>query len=131
MPLFKKKFELSPRLRVGVGRGLAQNRILKFGAVICLVLALGLAVNAVRLIFSGIPQSSTASNDPQVLGASDTKNNSSNLNIELIDYKVAKGDTLFNIAQKFNISWTTLATLNNITSPFILKPGKVLKVPKN
>jgi hypothetical protein len=62
---------------------------------------------------------------PQVLGASDEQNG--NANLQFIDYKVQKGDTLFNLSQKYNISWTTLATLNNLESPFTLnRPGKLL-----
>ena|SRR5581483_2239445 len=125
MPLRKTKFELSPRLKLGVGRGYSQNQILKIAAVICLVLALGLTINAVRLIFS--KSSSQAQNDPQVLGASDVKQNDS---LQFMNYTVGKGDTLFNVSQKFNISWSALATLNSLKSPFYLKVGQTLKVPK-
>ncbi|HVY68055.1 MAG TPA: LysM peptidoglycan-binding domain-containing protein [Patescibacteria group bacterium] len=125
-----KKFELSPRLKLGVGRTYSQNQILKVAAFICLALAVGLAANAVRLLAGkGAPPQ----NNPQVLGASDIKPQASSTapnSIELIDYTVVKGDTLFNISQKFNISWTTLATLNNLKSPFYLKPGQIIKVPK-
>src|SRR3989338_492293 len=106
-----KKFELSPRLKLGVGRGYSQNRILKISAVFCLILALGLGINAVRLIFSG----GKTANEAQVLGASDSQTSS---DTQFVEYKVLKGDTLFNISQKFNINWTTLATLNNLKSPF-------------
>jgi LysM repeat protein len=65
---------------------------------------------------------------PQVLGATDIKKDI-NL-IEFAEYKVQKGDTLFNISQKYNINWATLATLNNLKSPFVLKPGQIIKIPK-
>ncbi len=122
MPFRAKKFELSPRLKLGVGRGYSQNQVLKFAAIACLILALGLSVNAIRLVFKD-----KGSSSPQVLGATDVKSAGS---LEFIDYTVGKGDTLFNISQKFNISWTTLATLNNLKSPFYLKPGQILKIPK-
>ncbi len=123
-----KKFELSPRLRLGVGRGYSQNQILKISGILCLVLALGLATNAVRLMFAGSSQNEAGT--PQVLGATDTKIQSSTAEVQFIEYKIQKGDTLFNVAQKYNISWTTLATLNNLKSPFTLKPGDTLKIPK-
>jgi LysM repeat protein len=126
MPFTRKKFELSPRLKLGVGRGYSQNQILKIAAIICLVLAVGLTFNAVRLMLKGGGQNSA----PEVLGVSDVKESDGQGSMEFTSYTVAKGDTLFNISQKFNISWTTLATLNNLKSPFYLKPGQIVKVPK-
>lgn len=129
MAFRNKKFELSPRLKLGVGRGYSQNQILKFAAILCLVLALGLAFNAIRLI-KGNSKAPADSSAPQVLGASDTKAADSGPLVQFTSYTVQKGDTLFNIAQKFKISWTTLATLNNLKNTAFLKPGQVLKVPK-
>jgi hypothetical protein len=129
MALGKKKFELSPRLKLGVGRGYSQNQILKFAAIICLILALALTANAFRLVLKSGSQTAANAN-PQVLGASDVKQPNQNTAIQFTDYIIQKGDTLFDISQKFNISWTTLATLNNLKSPFNLKPGQTLKVPK-
>lgn len=128
MPFQRKKFELSPRLKLGVGRGYTQNQILKTSAILCLIFAIGLAFNAVSLMVKNQPSGKTA--EPQVLGASDTKTPEQDNAVQFTSYSVQKGDTLFNIAQKFNISWTTLATLNNLKSPFYLKPGQTLKVPK-
>ncbi len=125
MAFRKTKFELSPRLKLGVGRGYSQNQILKLAAILCLVLALGLTVNAIRLMVKGNGQKSP---QPEVLGAS--TDNSSAPTIEFTSYTVEKGDTLFNISQKLNISWTSLAAINSLKSPFYLKPGQTLKVPK-
>jgi LysM repeat protein len=44
-------------------------------------------------------------------------------------YTVAAGDTLYGIARKFNTTFTTLASLNNITNVDSLAVGQVLKVP--
>ena len=128
MPFQSKKFELSPRLKLGVGRGHTQNQILKTAAIICLVFALGLTFNAVSLMVKSQP--SAENGNPEVLGTSDIKSQTQDSAIQFTTYTVQKGDTLFNISQKFNISWTTLATLNNLKSPFYLKPGQNLKVPK-
>jgi LysM repeat protein len=126
----RKKFDLSPRLKLGVGRGYSQNKILKFAAIICLLVAVGLTVNAVTILFSHSQTSGDNAALPKVLGASDTKTATDTTAIQFVQYKVQKGDTLFNISQKFNIDWTTLATLNNIQSPFAVKPGQTLNIPK-
>lgn len=128
MPTRQKKFELSPRLKLGIGRGYSQNQILKIAAIACLLLAAGLTVNAIRLVY----RSSHGSDAPQVLGATDIKTPANdNSGLQFVEYKVLKGDTLFNISQKFNVNWTTLATLNNLKSPFALKPGQIIKIPKS
>jgi LysM repeat protein len=130
MSPFNRKIELSPRLKLSVGRGLSQNRKLKIFASGLLVLAIALSLNALRLIFFSSSPASERSNagQEQVLGASDVQNPEEEVNFT--EYTVQKNDTLFSISQKFNISWTTLATLNNLKSPFLVKPGQTLKVPK-
>jgi len=130
MAFRNKKFELSPRLKLGVGRGYTQNQILKFAAIACLVLAVALGINAARLALKGSGSASSDPNAGTVLGASDTQTDGDDSSMQFTSYTVETGDTLFNIAQKFNISWTTLATLNNLKSSAFLKPGQVLKVPK-
>ncbi len=123
----KQKFELSPRLKLGVGRGYSKNQIFKFSAYFCLVLTAILVINTARLIAKN--HSVTSANySPQVLGATDVKTQEED-SIEFAEYTVQKGDTLFEIAQRYNISWTALATLNNLKN-FNIKPGQILKVPK-
>ena len=127
----KRSFELSPRLQFGIGKGNKKNQILKIGASTCFLIALLLSINTVRLLVKNNSVfTSVGAAEPQVLGATDTKSPDNAKNLEFIDYKIEKGDTLFNVSQKFNISWTTLATINNLKSPFALKLGQVLKVPK-
>jgi nucleoid-associated protein YgaU len=129
MSLFKKSVELSPKLKLGVGRAHTKAQVLKLTGVFLLLIALGLAVNAARIIIAG--KNSDDQGQPQVLGASDNKPNSDDAAfVQFIEYKVQKGDTLFNISQTHNIPWTTLATLNNLQSPFTLKTGQILRVPK-
>lgn len=45
-------------------------------------------------------------------------------------YTVRKGDTLFLIGLKYNLPWLKIAELNNLTEPYTLKEGQVLKIPK-
>jgi LysM repeat protein len=46
-------------------------------------------------------------------------------------YKVKKGDTLIGIARHHKVrgGWKGIASLNHITSPYIIHPGQVLKLP--
>ena len=44
-------------------------------------------------------------------------------------YVVQRGDYLVALGRKFNISWQVLASLNNITYPYTIYPGQVLKLP--
>ena len=126
---FKKKFELSPRLKQGVGRSTSQNKILRISSITFLFLALILAVNAFRLALTK-PLAPGIQPAAQVLGASSTTQLNDSGQVQFIQYKVQKGDTLFNISQQFNISWTTLATLNNLQAPFILQLGQIINIPK-
>lgn len=48
-----------------------------------------------------------------------------------IPYHVKKGETLSTIAQKYNMSGKTLATINNISSRSKIKIGKILFIPIN
>jgi hypothetical protein len=123
----KKKFDLSPKLKLGVGRGYNSSHFLKIFGALFLVVAVGLTARTLTLLL-GHTNPAANNSGPQVLGASDEQNG--NANLQFIDYKVQKGDTLFNLSQKYNISWTTLATLNNLESPFTLKLGQTLKIPK-
>jgi len=103
---------------------------MKIGSVVFLVIALGLTVNSFRLVLSGKNSDSAGQAVPQVLGASDVKTEPADSGIQFEEYKIQKGDTLFNISQKYGISWTTIATLNNLKSPFTLKPGQTIKIPR-
>jgi LysM repeat protein len=43
-------------------------------------------------------------------------------------YTVVKGDTLSGIGAKTGVAWKTIASLNGISSPYIIRPGQVLKL---
>jgi len=117
----KKKLELSERLNLSVGRSYSKNKILKISGIVCLLIGVGLTINAISLI----SQKSKPASEGEVLGVTDTQ-----APPQFIEYKVEKGDTLFNLSQKYNISWVTLANLNNLKSPFTLKPGQIIQIPK-
>jgi len=46
-----------------------------------------------------------------------------------IRYYVRRGDTLFEIAKRFNTDVATLVRLNNIADPDVIFPGRILIVP--
>ena len=50
-------------------------------------------------------------------------------NEEYINYIVQKGDTLYQIAKKYNVTVDNIKTLNNLTNN-ILTIGKMLKIPR-
>ncbi|MCX6797582.1 MAG: LysM peptidoglycan-binding domain-containing protein [Candidatus Doudnabacteria bacterium] len=129
---FKNQLELSPRLKLGVGRGYSKNQILKIASFVFLVVAMGLAINSLWIVINGSKsqKNTNLNKEPQVLGTSDTKSPNSNTEIQFLEYKVKKGDTLFNLSQQYGVSWMTIATLNNLKSPFSIKPGQILKIPK-
>jgi hypothetical protein len=127
----KNKVRLSKQLKLGVGRSYSKNTIFKYTGFVFLFLSIGLGVWTTAYVLShrntspAIVENSDAAG-PQVLGISDTQPSSQ----PFIEYTVAKGDTIFNIAQNHSISWTTLATLNNLASPFTLKVGQKIKIPQ-
>ena len=51
--------------------------------------------------------------------------------IQYTTYEIKTGDTLFNLSQRYGISWQTLAEINSLKEPYILKIGQKIKVPAN
>ena len=60
--------------------------------------------------------------------SSDITSNITNNRKDIIKYTVLKGDTISNIANKFNISINTILWANNISSNSILRPGQKLTI---
>lgn len=44
-------------------------------------------------------------------------------------YTVVKGDTLWKIGKKYNVSWREIAKYNNIKFPYTIYPDQTLKIP--
>ncbi len=49
--------------------------------------------------------------------------------IKYITYRIKRGDTLYEIAAKYNVSIRTLKRINNISNPRRLRPGQRIKIP--
>ncbi len=82
-----------------------------------------LATAAVGIYFAARPSASIeAKPEKQVLGEVAAP-------AEMMIYQIGQGDTLFNVSQKYEISWQTLAEINNLSEPYILKVGQKLKIP--
>jgi len=52
-----------------------------------------------------------------------------NIKTHWVEYIIKDGDNIQNIAKTQHVRWTTLAKTNNIKPPYILEPGKTIKVP--
>ena len=46
-------------------------------------------------------------------------------------HTVKTNETLYSIAVQYGVSWTAVAADNNISSPYIIFPGSVLKIPSS
>ena len=62
----------------------------------------------------------------QVLGEATTQTEQA----EFTQYIVKSGDTLFNISQEYNIRWDLIAQVNNLSEPYLLHAGEILKIPQ-
>jgi LysM repeat protein len=119
----KSKVRLSKQLKLGVGRSYSKNTFFKYAGFLFLLISLSLGGYSIYVATSG-PSNNPSETNPQVLGDADNQPN-----LALTEYTVKKGDTIFNIAQQHNMSWTTLATLNNLSSPFTLQIGQKIQIP--
>lgn len=45
-----------------------------------------------------------------------------------VTYTVVKGDYLIKVAKKVGVKWTTIAKLNRIRPPYLLKVGQILRI---
>jgi membrane-bound lytic murein transglycosylase D len=109
--------------------------------VIFLVLSVVLTINLLpkssnRDLSTALPESNltnTTEQDKQVLGLStkeEEPTTPSQSNEQFTEYTVKSGDTLFNISQEYNISWSAIAEINSLSEPYILHAGQSLKIPQ-
>lgn len=127
MNLPKQKVKLSRKLLLGVGRNSGRGSLLPYITSAFIILSAVLVLRAGYMVISH--SSSQTQSTPQVLGATDTPSTPT-AKKAFTDYTIKKGDTVFSIAQKNNIDWTALATLNSLQAPFTLKPGQVIQIPQ-
>jgi LysM repeat protein len=112
-------------MQFGVRRGFFKKNLFKIFGYLFLLSAFIFSANSVRIVLKSTEDESQS----KVLGASTSEPSASSSHI--VQVKVQTGDTLFTISQKYNIPWTTVATLNSLKSPFTLKAGQILKIPQD
>lgn len=64
----------------------------------------------------------------QVLKITGSTSSNTSSNTSTSTYTVKSGDTLSGIGNKLEINWKDLANINDITSPYTIYPGQVLKI---
>jgi LysM repeat protein len=58
-----------------------------------------------------------------------TASNASTTTTNLFSYTVQKGDSLYSIGTKFDVSWQSIASQNNIQYPYTISIGEQLEIP--
>lgn len=120
----KSKIRLSRSLRAQTTPYPEAGRWLRRGIILfTLTLAFGiyLAARPESRQGSDLP-APPADQEKQILGAEAP-------GAEYITYEIKKGDTLFNLASRYGVSWQTLAELNSLKEPYLLKIGQKIKIP--
>ena len=82
--------------------------------------------NKVKDAYNKANNSSTSSSSSSSSSTSTKKTETSSTSNT---YDVKSGDTLSTIGKKLNIDWKKIAEINNIKSPYTIKPDQVLKLP--
>jgi LysM repeat protein len=136
MPNRKQKIKLSQKLSQGINTSSTQSLFFRLGGTFFLLLSLIMATNIYKNVSAAdgsVKEAYVQPTEQQVLGAFDDKREVKNTPVKEtpkeVTYTVEKGDTLFNIAQKKNLNWVVIATLNDLKAPYELKPGTVLTLP--
>lgn len=120
MLLSKNKIRLSRSLHARTTPYPKMSRYLKYSLLAAIF---ALAAGAIIIARPNSQNSSLSPEEPkQILGEQESK-------VEYLIYEIKKGDTLFNLSQKYSVSWQTLAELNNLKEPFTLKIHQKLKIP--
>ncbi|TSA45723.1 LysM peptidoglycan-binding domain-containing protein [bacterium] len=70
------------------------------------------------------PQTATTPDTKQILGEQQQEP-------QYQTYEIKKGDTLFNLSNRFSVPWRTIADVNHLQSPYILKIGQKIKIPSS
>lgn len=71
------------------------------------------------------PEISNLPEDQSVLGTQDTNIDP---NQEYV-YEVQEKDSLFSISERFQVNWEEIVELNNLSEPYLLRPGQEIKLP--
>lgn len=117
----KSRIRLSRHLHTQITPYPEANRWFRRGAVLTILIVVG----AIYALAKKTAPNETQTPSKQILGEQEKA-----VPLEYESYLVKKGDTLFNLSQRFDVSWQTLTKLNNLEEPYLLKIGQKLKIPK-
>jgi LysM repeat protein len=129
------KPHLSPELRAQITPHTRTDVRFTIAGVFFLLISAGLAFNLWPKNSGDIATVNNKSTlslpqtEKQILGAA-TIEQETQVETQFTQYTVKNGDTLFNISQKYNIRWDSIAQINNLSEPYVLQIGQSLKIPQ-
>lgn len=97
---------------------------LKWGALMTVIVFLGFGI----YLFAR-PSGEKAAHRTTLPSGEQVKQILGEQEIQYTTYEIKRGDTLFNLSQRYGISWQALAELNSLKEPYILRIGQKIKVP--
>ncbi|OGE74079.1 MAG: hypothetical protein A3I07_01360 [Candidatus Doudnabacteria bacterium RIFCSPLOWO2_02_FULL_42_9] len=126
------KPHLSPELRAQISPHSRKDVMLVATGVFFLLISAGLGYNLwPKSDASVAPRINNT--EKQVLGATTQQTVQPTPEVvqsEFTEYVVKNGDTLFNISQKYNVRWDSIAQINSLSEPYLLHAGMSLKIPQ-
>jgi LysM repeat protein len=129
------KPHLSPELRAQITPHTKRDVRMFTAGVFFLLVSAGLGYNLWPKPGAALPTSNNKATliptqtEKQVLGVT-TEAPPPTPEPQFTEYSVKDGDTLFNISQKYNVRWDSIAQINNLAEPYILHAGQSLKIPQ-
>lgn len=129
------KPHLSPELRAQITPHTRTDVRFTIAGVFFLLISTGLAFNLwpknsdILATVNNKTTQTLAQTEKQVLGAA-TFEVLEESGAQFTQYTVKDGDTLFNISQKYNIRWDSIAQINNLNEPYVLQIGQSLRIPQ-
>jgi LysM repeat protein len=125
------KPHLSPELRAQITPSKRRDVKLTAAGVFFLVGSIMLTVNLwpkanTASVSNDKTTPTIAQSEKQVLGAATSEAPQP----QFTQYTVKNGDTLFNISQQYNVRWDSIAQINNLSEPYVLHGGQILKIPQ-
>jgi len=131
------KPHLSPELRAQITPHSKRDVRLTLAGVFFLLISVGLLYNlwpknGFQTQANNKSSPSITQSTKQVLGATTEDVATPPLAAEpqFTEYTVKNGDTLFNISQKYNVRWDSIAQINALLEPYVLHIGQSLKIPQ-
>jgi LysM repeat protein len=133
------KPHLSPELRAQITPTNRRDMRLTAAGVFFLLVSIGLLYNLWpkkdgTLLVNNKTTPVFAQSEKQVLGATTQEPQPTAVaavqSQQFTEYSVKTGDTLFNISQKYNVRWDSIAQINNLSEPYVLHAGLSLKIPQ-